>query len=703
VERKVDLRKVLNPSQYEAVTTVDGPLLVLAGAGSGKTRVITYRIYYLINEMGVPPASILGVTFTNKAAEEMKERVVNLCGRDARYVNLMTFHSLGNKILRETAPLIGLESNFTIFDQDDQKSLVREVIRDLGLSTEYYEAGSIVNMISRFKNEGKLPDDISVKELDPNIVRIYRNYEEKMRQNNALDFGDLLLRTYILFEENPKVLEYYQDLYRYILVDEFQDTNFIQYEIIKMLAGKHKNICVVGDEDQTIYTWRGAEPDNVFQFARDFQGTKIIKLEENYRSTGKILEVANTLISKNRKRMGKRLWTRNPPGEEPVLRAYVDEIQEASWVADQVMNLARSGYSFKDMAVFYRMNYQSRVLEEEFVRRRIPYQVVGNLKFYDRKETKDIIAYLRVIYNPKENLSLSRIINVPPRGIGEKTFQEVKRIAEARGISYWEAIELLVSGGGIAGRKLQPFYFLISSYLEKKVSMNVYEMAMELIEDLEYDDYLYRYDSKNAEGRIANVEELLASMKIYVENTDSPSLGDYLEKVALISDADTIKDEDSVSLMTLHASKGLEFQVVFIVGLSDGILPHVRSRESEDELEEERRLFYVGITRAREKLFLSYSSTRRTYYGATEQMEPSIFLREIGLVPLKSQLAGREESRRPVEMNNQRIRGGTIINHPKWGKGVIVKIDGSRVTILFESVGEKLLSLEFVEKIAGKD
>ena len=700
---KVDLKEVLNPPQYEAVTSVEGPLLVLAGAGSGKTRVITYRVYHLIENIGVPPIRILGVTFTNKAAGEMKERIVKLVGEDAKFVNLMTFHSLGSKILRETAHLIGIDNNFTIFDQEDQKSVVKEVLKELGLSREYYDPGSVVHRIGLYKNEGKLPEDLYGEEIDPNIIEIYRKYEEFLRRNNALDFGDLLLRTYLLFQEKPAILQFYQETFQYIMVDEFQDTNFIQYELVKMLANSYRNICVVGDEDQTIYTWRGAEPDNVFQFLRDFKDARVIKLEENYRSSGRILEVANTLIRQNKKRMGKKLWTKNPPGEYPGVFVHLDEVREAEWVVGTIQELLEYGYRESEIAVFYRMNYQSRVIEEELVRRRIPYQVVGSLKFYDRKETKDILAYLRVLQNPKEDLSLLRIINVPPRGIGKKSVDVLREIATQEKLSLWEAMEFMIQQGHPLAKKFLPFYSLITTLREEMETLDVYQLALQLITDIEYEDYLYTHYSTDAEGRMANVMELLNSMKSYLQSEENPSLQGYLERIALIADIDTMKDGNAVSLMTLHASKGLEFPVVFIVGVNDGLLPHSRSRDDEDELEEERRLFYVGITRAKEKLFLSLTRMRHSYNGVQE-LAPSMFLKE-----LPSEVTGRlsRENENRFEMpgivsdssvKGDPLRKGGIINHPRWGKGVILSIEGDRVKIAFAGVGEKLLAREFVEK-----
>ncbi len=707
---KVNLSEVLNDAQYEAVTTVDGPLLVLAGAGSGKTRVITYRVYHLIEDLGVPPVRILGVTFTNKAAGEMKERIVNLVGDDARFVNLMTFHSLGSKILRETAHLIGIDNNFTIFDQDDQKNVVKEVLKELGLSREYYDPGSVVHMIGLFKNEGKLPEDLYGDELDRNIIEIYRKYEEFLRRNNALDFGDLLLRTYLLFNEKPSILQFYQETFNYIMVDEFQDTNFIQYELVKMLSQTHRNICVVGDEDQTIYSWRGAEPDNVFQFVRDFKDARVIKLEENYRSSGKILEVANTLIKNNKKRMGKKLWTNNPPGEYPTVTTHIDEMREAQWVVSTIEKLLEYGYGEDEIAIFYRMNYQSRVIEEELVRRGIPYQVVGSLKFYDRRETKDILAYLRVILNPREDLSLQRIINTPPRGIGKKSVEVLKEVALQENLSLWEALEFIIQQGHPLARKFLPFYSLISSLREEAAELDVYQLALQLITDIEYEEYLYSRDSQEAEGRMANVAELLNSMKTYVENEENPTLQGYLERVALISDIDTMKEGKAVSLMTLHASKGLEFPVVFIVGLNDGLLPHARSQNSEEELEEERRLLYVGITRAKERLFLSLTQMRRTYNGIQE-FSPSMFLRELppvvgGLHRLRGGTNfrstgnddGAAEGVGKVIDSGEKLQKGKVINHPKWGKGVIRDVSGDRVRIIFGGVGEKLLAREFVER-----
>ena len=706
---KIDLSSVLNSRQFEAVTVIDGPVLVLAGAGSGKTRVITYRVYYLIAEKGMSPASILGVTFTNKAADEMKERVVNLVGNDARYVNLMTFHSLGAKILREAAHLIGIENNFSIFDQEDQKHAVKEVLKAKGLSRDYYDPAVVVGMISNFKGEGLAPDDLVGEDIDPNIIEIYRNYDELLRKNNALDFGDLLLKTYQLFLEKEGVLRFYQETFRYIMVDEFQDTNWIQYELIKLLSASHRNIFVVGDDDQTIYSWRGAKPENVFRFVEDFEGAKIVKLEENYRSTSRILKVANEIIAKNNKRMGKMLWTKNPDGEYPVIMGHSDEVKEARWVIRRIKDLLREGYEPGEIAVFYRVNYQSRVIEEELVSEKIPYQVVGGFKFYDRKETKDILSYLRLINNPLDQVSFSRIIDVPPRGIGKKSVSKLREIAERESLSPWEAVKYAIESGNPLGKRFLSFYNLISYYMEEKDNMNVYDLIVQLVSDIEYENYLYKLEPREAEGKTANVMELINSVKSFTELDSEATLQRYLERVALISDADTLKNDNAVSLMTLHTSKGLEFPVVFIVGVNDGLLPHAKSRFSDDEMEEERRLFYVGITRAKEKLFFSFSKFRRVY-GGIQEFSPSLFLkelpREIGRISGEAE-GGDFKKKNFLNSGDSVkkesvIKKGTVIEHPRWGKGVVFSVEGGRVKVFFEDVGEKLLALEFVEKFVKK-
>ena len=699
---KINLQKELNKEQLNAVLTTTGPLVVLAGAGSGKTRVITYRIYNLINNHEVSPTNILGVTFTNKAADEMRERVKILCGSDGGYVTLSTFHSLGSKILRETSHLIGYENNFSIYDQSDQTALVKNVLKRLNLSSSYYEPKGIVHKINLLKNEMIGVNTISSVEEDKNIRDIYKLYETLLKQNNAMDFGDLLLKLYTLFKENENILSFYQEKYRYIMVDEFQDTNLIQYELIRMLSSKYKNVCIVGDDDQAIYSWRGAEPTNLIKFTDDFDNTKLIKLEENYRSTSVILNIANEIIKNNKVRMDKVLRSNKKRGVNATISKHHEERKQAKWVVRKIREVVdNNNIRLNNIAVFYRMNFQSRLIEEELAKYRIPYQVVGSLKFYDRKETKDILAYMRVIDNPRDDLDLLRIINTPRRKIGKKKSEELGKIAHKENLSLFETMEYIVDKNDeykALAKIIEPFYKLLKSYIDEKTKLNPYELISQLITEIDYEDYLYNYDKYEAESRIGNVNELLNSLKDYIDTSEEPTLGKYLERISLITDADTVDEGNHVYLMTFHAAKGLEFPVVFIVGLNEGILPHERSKPVIEQFEEERRLFYVGVTRAKDKLFLSFTETKMQY-GRIDEAYPSSFIDEIPEDLLSWDGSGI--SRKKIQPNKQELKG-TLIDHPKYGKGLISKIDGNYIIVIFRNVGEKKFKKEFIENLIKK-
>lgn len=630
----------LNDKQKEAVLHGDGPMLILAGAGSGKTRVLTHRIARLVDERGIRPWNIMAITFTNKAAKEMKERIESLIGFGASEMWISTFHSACVRILRRDIEKLGYDRNFVIYDSGDQQTLIKDCLKELNYNDKNFPPRSVLEQIGTAKDE--LIDPVSYVKMNQGDFRldkignIYTLYQKKLHENNALDFDDLIRLTVKLFNEAPAVLEYYQKKFRYILVDEYQDTNTSQYTLVNMLSEGHGNLCVVGDDDQSIYGWRGANIRNILEFEKDHKGCKVIKLEQNYRSTPNILEIANCVIKNNRGRKSKQLWTDNERGFAPLLYKAGDQYDEGRFVADTTRKtVGREEFKYGDIAVLYRTNAQSRVFEEQFMKEGIPYRMYGGLKFYDRKEIRDVIAYLRVILNSSDNISLKRIINVPRRGIGAATVEKAERIALEEGVSIFSVISKAEQYTDLARaeKKLKGFCSLINSLKSMSEVMPVSTLIDELNDK---SDIISEYELENtpeARTRIENIKEF-GSVAIEFEkgvgdDPEEKSLEAFLAQISLVSDVDELNEENgAVTLMTIHSSKGLEFPMVFLVGMEEGIFPGMRSMESEEEMEEERRLCYVGITRAKKVLYLTHAFAR-TIYGKTERYMPSRFLSEI--------------------------------------------------------------------------
>ena len=630
-----DVLEGLNDKQYEAVVNTDGPCLVIAGAGSGKTKVLTHKIAYLIGEKGVKPWNILAITFTNKAANEMKERIANIVGDDAKDIWMGTFHSICVRILRKFIDRIGFDSSFIIFDTSDQKTLVKGCLKDLAIDDKMFNDRAVLSEISNAKNEMLEPDQYAVRAngdfRKEKIATVYELYQKRLKENNAVDFDDIINYAIKILEENPDILEYYSNKFQYVLVDEYQDTNKSQFTLVTMLASRNGNITVVGDNDQGIYSFRGADISNILNFERDFPGTKIIKLEQNYRCTGNILKAANAVIKNNEVKYKKELWTQNEEGNLPKVYQADNEYDEASYIVEQIEHLKREEYyKYSDFAVLYRMNTQSRAIEDILRRENIPYKIVGGLKFYERKEIKDTIAYLRLIQNSNDNLSLKRIINEPKRGIGKTSLEKVENLAEASGMSMYEIIKRAEEFGlNRVFLNSREFVNIIEELKSKKDELSVSELIKLTLKKTGYTKALEAENTIEAENRIANLDELLTVAIEFEEEFAENSLSEFLEGITLSSDLDNMEEqEDSVTLMTLHSAKGLEFPVVFLVGMEEGIFPGYQSMMDPQELEEERRLCYVGITRAKENLFLTCSK-QRTVFGSTSYNPVSRFLNEI--------------------------------------------------------------------------
>ncbi|WP_291967594.1 DNA helicase PcrA [Caloramator sp.] len=625
---------VLNKEQREAVDTLEGPLLILAGAGSGKTRVLTYRIANLI-ENGVYPGNILAITFTNKAAQEMKERIIQIVGDEARNIWISTFHSACVRILRQDIEKIGYNKDFVIYDTQDQEKIIKECLNELNIDEKAMPPKDVLSKI------GSLKDDLIDAETyysrygmdfkTRNLANIYKMYQRKLKKSNALDFDDIIMLTVKLFKENEDVLNYYRRKFRYILVDEYQDTNRAQYEFVNILAKEHRNLCVVGDDDQCIYSWRHADIRNILEFEKDFPDVKVIKLEQNYRCTKKILDAANYVIQNNENRKHKRLWTQNELGENVRFYKAENGEDEALFIVKEIKRLVQEGYSLSDFAVLYRTNAMSRILEEAFVTSSVPYRVVGGLKFYDRKEIRDILAYLRVINNPLDNISLERIINVPRRGIGQATIDKVKEYANSRDISLYSALLEIDRIDGItkrAANAIEKFISQMNYFIVSKDRMTVSSLISEILDTTGYIKELLEDNTKESQDRIENLNEFKSAAVEFEEQNEDKSLAAFLERIALVSDQDQIENIDAVTLMTLHTAKGLEFNIVFIAAMEEGIFPHFSAKDDEDELEEERRLCYVGITRAKKKLYLTCAQ-QRMMYGRTMFNNVSSFIEEI--------------------------------------------------------------------------
>ena len=625
----------LNDKQYEAVVNTEGPCLVIAGAGSGKTKVLTHKIAYLIGEKNVLPWEIIAITFTNKAANEMKERIANLVGETAKDIWMGTFHSICVRILRGLIDRIGFDSSFIIFDTSDQRTLVKNCLKDLAIDDKMFTDRSVLSEISNAKNEMLEPEQYTARAngdfRKEKIAKVYELYQKRLRENNAIDFDDIINYTIKILLENPDVLDYYSNKFKYVLVDEYQDTNKSQFTLITLFASKYGNITVVGDNDQGIYSFRGADISNILNFEKDFPGTKIIKLEQNYRCTGNILKVAKSVIKNNEVKYKKELWTQNEEGFLPKVYVADNEYDEASYIAEQIEHLKREEYyKYSDFAILYRMNTQSRAIEDIFRRENVPYKVIGGLKFYERKEIKDIIAYLRLIQNSSDNLSLKRIINEPKRGIGKTSLDKVEQIANSNEISMYEVIKNADQYGlNRVYLNSREFINVMEELKAKKDELNISELVKLTLKKSGYTKALEDESTIEAENRIENLNEFLTVTMEFEEQFAENTLSEFLEGITLSSDIDNLEEEeDTVTLMTLHSAKGLEFPVVFLVGMEEGIFPGYKSISEPTELEEERRLCYVGITRARQNLFLTCSK-QRTIFGSTSYNPTSRFLNEI--------------------------------------------------------------------------
>jgi DNA helicase-2/ATP-dependent DNA helicase PcrA len=740
--RDMSLLDDLNPVQQKAVLETEGPLLVFAGAGSGKTRVLTYRIAYLIQEKGVRPWNIFAVTFTNKAADEMRERVERLLGISARGTWISTFHSACARILRQHIERLGFRRNFVIYDGQDQERHLKTIMKELNLDFKMFPPRAIQSGLEQLKNGGVTPEQYSPNPYNifqKRLAVVYQRYQEDLRRNNALDFGDLLTFVTILFKRFPEVLGSYQGLCRYVMVDEFQDTNLIQYQLIRQMVETHHNICVVGDDDQSIYRWRGAEVGNILNFEKDFPEANVITLEQNYRSTQNILEAANHVVRKNRYRKAKKLWTENPEGERLTFYVAEDEEDEARFVVKKIieqLSTVKSVGSYRDTAVFYRINAQSRAVEDELVKNRIPYTVVGGMKFYERKEIKDVLAYLKLIDNPSDGLSLKRIINVPSRGIGEKTIEKLEAFSRGKGLPLYEGLKQAVGEDWLTPAvraKMKEFIQWVEEFRKDAESLTLSQLTLAVLAKTEYLQRLKEEGTDEAFSKVENIDELINVMMGLEREEEKVSLESFLDKVSLVTDVDLYEDKGNrVSLMTLHCAKGLEFPVVFIVGIEEGLLPHYRRGEEIEDMEEERRLFYVGMTRAKERLFLSRAEKRSTFSAGRANL-PSRFLDELPLELIQFE----EKERRMESLFSQETpwrddvhqagtrtddtsqetsfpeEGGVVLSpegffplkigmrvrHPKFGEGRVKSVEGmdedQRATIVFGTVGSKRLKVRY--------
>ncbi|MBD3290913.1 AAA family ATPase [candidate division KSB1 bacterium] len=722
--KSLSLLKSLNPVQKQAVECTNGPSLILAGAGSGKTKVLTHKIAYLIDRHKVDPSRILALTFTNKAAREMKERIIQLIKGRADVLWCSTFHSSFARILRKNADRIGFNSNYAIYDEKDQLALIKEIIRELRLEHEKYTAKAVRSVISNFKNKLMLPEDVSDNishALEEYAAEIYQVYQTRLRKNNAMDFDDLLLKTVELFQLYPDVLSFYQQRWDYILIDEYQDTNYPQYLIIKMLSAKHRNLSVVGDDDQSIYRWRGAEIRNILDFEQDFSDCTTFRLEQNYRSTGNILVVANAIIRHNSERMEKELWTKKGDGEAVSLLVNSTGEEEAYKIVAKIQEeCQRHERNFSDFAILYRTNAQSRALEDGLRRNGIAYVIVGGIRFFERKEVKDILAYLRVVVNPLDEISLKRIINFPLRGIGPATIAKIEEYCMRDNLPFFEGLRKVKDIETISGRQqnmIYAFHQMISKYTALLNEFSANELAATLVDELGVLKSLKEEGTQEALSRRENIQELLTQINQFCQEHENPTLAYFLEDISLITDIDRWDDnKNAVTLMTLHAAKGLEFPVVFLAGLEDGIMPLSRSTIEIGDLEEERRLFYVGTTRAREKLYYSMALKRKRF-GETLSGKRSRFLEEIEKdllevddLPVYSGRHYPRSKHRTVDTfhaeqraarKTNSLRKGALVKHPRFGKGVIRALHGDgedlRADILFEEVGEKKVVIKYAK------
>ena len=714
----------LNKEQREAAEHIDGPVLILAGAGSGKTRTVTYRIAHMVREKGISPLNILALTFTNKAAKEMKERAEALVGNDIHNLQISTFHSFSVRLLRIYGEKLGYGKNFNIYDTDDQKSLISKIMKELNVQDDS-TPGKIANRISKLKEKG-----IDIKTIEREVdlrvpsnrvfFDIYDKYDKTLRSSNAMDFSDLILNANKLLD-NSEVLERVQERYRYIIVDEYQDTNDLQYEIINKIASKYNNICVVGDEDQSIYAFRGANINNILNFERDYKNALVIKLEKNYRSTERILNAANELIRNNKSSRGKKLWTDAGKGEKIQVFNAANTFDEANFIAEEIVRKNREGVPFKDMAVLYRTNAQSRVLEEKMLLNNIKYRVYGGMQFFQRREVKDLLAYLSVINNIQDNLNFVRIINVPKRSIGDKSVAKFAEIAAQKGISLFESLKYIDEVSGLraaAKEKLKDFYRLLTDVLENLEHMTVSEIFQEILNRTKYIDSI----EDNKEDRVKNIEELMNSIREIEREYPGITLSEYLEFISLTSATDSMDDEENfVKLMTIHSSKGLEFDFVFIAGMEEGLFPGEASILNDEDLEEERRLCYVAITRAKKELRLSHASERMLWGQSSYGRPASRFIGELSQDELeflnkKERKSDLFKNTEPIKSENfksmtdienfnpykkaavdARYKIGEYVNHIKFGKGKVTGIDNKSVTVDFMT-GEKKIALALADR-----
>ena len=719
-DEKLSILRGLNPVQKDAVVYTDGPSLILAGAGSGKTRVLTHKIAYLIERKRVHPASILALTFTNKAAGEMKHRIGQLVKKQSGFLWCSTFHSCFARMLRSEGEKLGFKTNFAIYDESDQINLIKTVQKDLKIDAEKITSRSVRWKIGQLKSKFITPEEFSesvVNAFDEHVALIYPEYQNYLKQNNAMDFDDLLIMPIELFHSFPQTLEYYQNRWQYILVDEYQDTNYPQYILLRLLSATHRNLSVVGDDDQSIYRWRGANIKNILNFEKDFPDCKVFRLEQNYRSTGNILAVANSVIANNISRMEKELWTKEEAGELVTLLESSSGDEEAfRIVASMQDEFQRHKRNFSDFAILYRTNAQSRALEDGLRLSGIAYIIVGGTRFFERKEIKDVLAYLRVVCNPQDSISLKRIINYPLRGIGNTSIGKIEEYCLNEKIPLMDGIKNVQDIGSIGSgirNKISNFYKMISKYIKLKDEFSAFELASSLVEELGVLVMLKEEGTEESLSRRENIMELLTQIKQFADGAEDESLAHFLEEVSLVTDIDNWNDKaNAVTLMTLHAAKGLEFPVVYIAGLEEGLMPLSRNSLDTDELEEERRLFYVGATRAMEKLYVSYAM-HRMRYGETFIGKRSRFIDEIrdDLIDSDGRLdhpvrmvrsrvmtprVTRSPRPKPAE---KKLRRGAFIKHPQFGKGVVRELEGDgenqKATIIFEEVGEKKIVLKY--------
>ncbi len=716
MDQRISILNALNEQQLQAATTVDGPVLVLAGAGSGKTKTLTCRIAYMVHQ-GIFPHNILAVTFTNKAAKEMKKRVIDLIGTKGEEVTISTFHSFGVRYLRIYAHHFGYEANFNIYDMDDQKKLVTQIVKEAQISTFGLTSSKLVSRISKLKEEGILPDEYEKVALSPfekSFLEIYRTYQRKLKEHNSLDFADILIYTLKMLE-NDGALKELQRRYTHFMIDEYQDTNSIQYNIIKKLCSKTNNIFVVGDEDQSIYGFRGADISKILNFERDFSSTKVFKLERNYRSTINILNVANAVIKNNLSSKGKVLWT-DLKGEHPRFYSALDSLEEARYVSSAINSLLDKGHKYRDIAILYRNNSQSREFEEEFIRRTIPYKIYGGMQFYQRKEIKDIIAYLSLIKNFKDNLSFLRIINTPARGIGSVSLLKLEDFAKQNFLSLYESLEIIdqLKLTSSATNSLVKF----RNIMEEANKISKEGSVVRVIEFiLDTTGYIKELEQTHEQDRIENIAELINSIKISESKYGMLRLEDYLEQISLAADVEEEFSDNHVKLMTIHNSKGLEFEIIFIVGLEEEILPSARAIFSDDEIEEERRLFYVALTRAKKLVYITNAQNRAVYNSSTYLRESSRFLREIPKEHIILENSSIEEKitkkdeRKNYSFNEEteekinKLFGfakGDKVSHPNFGYGKIMEVDLDKVTIYFDKYGEKKFITTTISKFLVK-